>query len=32
MSPPHSEWICCPEGMAFAETTALLKTEQFILI
>lgn len=30
--PPHSEWMSCPDGKAFAETTALLKTGHFILI
>lgn len=30
--PPYPEWTRCPNGKALAETIALLKTGQFILI
>lgn len=30
VSPPNSEWIQCPRGMAFAGTSALLKIVQFV--
>lgn len=32
VSPPNSEWIRCPRGMAFAGTSALLKIVQFVWI